>query len=331
MSKTTQELAPHIEEIQQALKDENIESHEIETELDTFVNTYGIALPEAKRAVIKKFGGNPRTLSPRRTFKVEELRDGLFRVDIQGRLLSLEKRSFERDGEERFLFTGILGDETGKIEFTAWEDYGFQEGKVYQLTNTYTKVWRGRVQLNCGKNTMVEVLEDETLPAAGEIQKESLMNVDRLTQIGGAPGVRVEGFLVEVKNGSGLIFRCPECKRALQKNNCMIHGQMEGKPDLRIKGVLDDGYGALFLFAQREVTEGLLGMDLDECKKVASDRMDHGAIQDIIEEKILNRFVSSTGDVATDDYGTKMFVKQMSIETRNVKEEAMEMLGAMEG
>ena len=273
MSKTREELAPHIEEIKQALKDE-IESHEIETELDSFVNTYGISLPEAKRAIIKKFGGSPQLLIPRRTYRVSDLQNGLFRADIEGRILSLSKRTYERNGEQRFLFNGVIADETGKIEFTAWDDFGLEEGKVYKFSNASTKAWRGRVQLNLGNNTQVEALKDEAIPSMEEVMKDALISIDRLIVMGGAPGAKVEGFVVAVRNGSGIVFRCPECNRVLQKKSCMIHGNVDGQADLRIKGILDDGYGALYFIASRKVTEEIIGMDLDECKRIASERMD---------------------------------------------------------
>jgi len=329
MSKTIDELAPHIQEIKQALKDE-VESHEIESELDTFVNTYGISLPEAKRAVIKKFGGNPRVLTPRRTYRVSDLQNGLFRVDIEGRILSLTKRRYEREGQERFLFSGILADESGKIEFTAWDDFGLEEGNVYKFLNSYTKQWRGRTQLNLGSSTTVEALKDDALPSMEDIKKDALIDVDRLTRMGGAPGVRVEGFVAGVRNGSGLVLRCPECNRVLQKKSCMIHGNMEGKPDLRIKGILDDGYGALYFIAGREVTEKIIELDLEECMKIASEKMDAGSVQDIIEQKIMGSYVSASGDVFTDDYGTTMLIENFQSESRNVKEEATALLAELE-
>jgi replication factor A1 len=330
MSKTIEELAPHIDEIKRALKDE-VESHEIEAELDTFVNTYGISLPEAKRAVIKKFGGNPRTLTPRRTYRVSDLQNGLFRVDIEGRILNLTKRTYERDGEQKLLFSGVIADETGKIEFTAWDDFGLEEGKAYKFSNSYTKTWRGRVQLNLGNSTQVDALSEDAIPSMEEVTKDSLISVDRLTQMGGAPGVRVEGFIVGVRNGSGLVFRCPECNRVLQKKSCMIHGNVEGKPDLRIKGILDDGYGALYFIAGREVTERTIEMDLEECKRIASERMDATAVMDIIEQKIIGTYVSASGDVFTDDYGTTMLIQTLATETRDVTKEANEILESLEG
>ncbi len=330
MTKTKEELAPHVEEITKALNDE-VKTHEIETELETFVNTYGISLPEAKRAIIKKHGGNPRVLSPSKTYRISDLRDGLFRVDLSARVLSLTRRTFERDGVEKTMFSGVLGDDTGKIEFTAWDDYGLEEGKAYRFTNAYTKQWRGRTQINLGNNTQVVLLEDDAFAPMEEVEKDVPMTIDRLTRIGGAPGVKVEGFFVSVRNGSGLIFRCPECRRMLQKGNCMIHGKVEGVPDLRIKGIVDDGYGALYLIANRDVTEKVLGIDLKECQEIARERMDSSVIQEMLAEKLIGRYVSVVGDVYTDDYGTNMIVREMDFPEKDTAEEAKAMLEELEG
>ena len=330
MSKTHTELVPHIEEITRALQNE-IDSHEIESELDTFVNTFGISLSEAKRAIIKKLGGNPQSLSRLRTYRVSELQPGLSRVDINGRILSVMKRTYERKGEERNLFSGILADGTGKIEFTAWEDYGLREGEACTFSNCYTKPWHGRTQLNLGRISEVKKISDDVLPPAEELMKDTLITVDQLTQMGGAPGARVNGLVVGIRNGSGLVFRCPECNRVLLKENCMLHGPNKGKPDLRIKGILDDGYGSLYFITNREVTEQIAGMDLEECMRIASERMDSKVVRDIVAEKLEGKYVSATGDVFTDDYRTSMLIQSLTPLQSDVREEAIVMLKALEG
>ena len=65
--------------------------------------------------------------------------------------------------------------------------------------------------------------------------------------------------------------------------------------------------------------------------KIASERMDTGAVQDMIAEKILSSFVSIAGDVFTDDYGTTMIVRKLNPEVKEVKAEAIRMLEVLEG
>ena len=55
--------------------------------------------------------------------------------------------------------------------------------------------------------------------------------------------VAAAGNVVSVRPGSGIISRCPECGRVVQKASCRVHGKVEGIRDMRIKAVLDDGTG----------------------------------------------------------------------------------------
>ena len=45
--------------------------------------------------------------------------------------------------------------------------------------------------------------------------------------------VSVAGNLVSVRPGSGIISRCPECNRVIQKGNCRVHGKVEGIWDMQ--------------------------------------------------------------------------------------------------
>ena len=43
--------------------------------------------------------------------------------------------------------------------------------------------------------------------------------------------------MIDIQTGSGLIKRCPECKRALVKGACAEHGKVKGEYDLRINRI----------------------------------------------------------------------------------------------
>ncbi|MEE8168902.1 MAG: hypothetical protein V3T58_08540, partial [Candidatus Hydrothermarchaeales archaeon] len=79
-------------------------------------------------------------------------------------------------------------------------------------------------------------------------------------------GEKVEGKIVKIYDGSGLIARCPKCKRQILDNFCIVHSDVEGFYDLRIKARFEysEGYKALLL--NKEMTEGVLGFNLDEAK-----------------------------------------------------------------
>ncbi len=56
-----------------------------------------------------------------------------------------------------------------------------------------------------------------------------------------ASGKEIEATVQEIKSGSGAVERCPECNRVLTNDHCVVHLDVEGKKDLRIKAKLSNG------------------------------------------------------------------------------------------
>ena len=189
------------------------------------------------------------------------IRTGLGNATFQAKILSIEKREVTVNEEKKFVFSGLLADETAKARFSAWHDFKLKEGNVIRVEGAYTKTWRGLPQVNFDERCKVEKLKGVKMEVAGATPT-SLYDVEKA---GGGIDVLVNGAIVDVKKGSGLIFRCTECNRVIQNNICRSHGKVEGTPDLRIKAIIDDGSSTLTLITQKELTEKILGKDLAEC------------------------------------------------------------------
>ncbi|MGB2826428.1 MAG: replication factor A, partial [Thermoplasmata archaeon] len=147
---------------------------------------------------------------------------------------------------------------------------------------------------------------------------------------GGAAGVSVRGTMIEVRDGSGLIMRCPECKRALQKGTCKIHGQVEGYPDLRIKAVIDDGTGSVSAVFGRELTEKLMGFSLEDCMEKARQAMSSDGIKDSMEDSLLFRTIDASGNVTADTYGLSMITKEAELKVPEARQEIERLLIELE-
>ena len=146
---------------------------------------------------------------------------------------------------------------------------------------------------------------------------------------GGAIDITVEGVVIDVKSGSGLIFRCPECNRVVQKNVCRIHGEVEGKADLRVKAVIDDGTGAVTAIIGREITEALLNKDVEECLKQVKEAMDFSVIGDELKTLLLATPIAITGDATLDDFGIILISKDAKKMNIDVQVQAKAMLDEM--
>ena len=174
--------------------------------------------------------------------------------------------------------SGLVGDETGSIKFVKWAKADLsnvEEGKSYLLRNLVTDEFQGRYSVKLNRTSQIEPLDVDV-----EI---------------GSQAAEFSGALVDVQKGSGLIKRCPVCKRSLAKGVCSEHGKVEGTYDLRIKGVLDDGRRVQDVLINRETTERLVGLTLDEAKQMAMEALDHEVVRSLIESKLMGRYFSITG------------------------------------
>ena len=127
----------------------------------------------------------------------------------------------------------------------------------------------------------------------------------------------LEGTIIEIKPGFGFIKRCPECNRTLQNDECSIHGNVKGKPDLRIKLVVDDGTAALSSILNREITEKILGNTLEECKN-----MDENVLDEKMEKLLFAHRINLKGNALGDSFGTTIIVKDIEFIDIDIKEES---------
>jgi len=176
--------------------------------------------------------------------------------------------------------TGLVGDETGQIKFVIWANSGLHEmteGKCYSLDNIVTNVYNERVSVSLNRTSVITELDDDI-----EV---------------GFTTAEFTGALVMIKEGSGLIKRCPECNRALKSGTCSEHGNVEGEYDLRIMGVLDNGVDMRDILLGRELTEQLWGHSLEDGTKMAIDALDASIVLDDMRNSLVGRYYSATGSM----------------------------------
>lgn len=267
---------------------------------------------------------------PPRIASVDQLRENMGYVEVKGRLLSIDSREVTVKGEKKEVFSGTVADETGKVQFTSWHDFKLKQGDVVKISKATVRAWRGIPQLNFDERAEVTKVK-EKFPSAEELAKTSVSMISEIAGKGGASDATVIGVIIEVRDGSGLIMRCPECKRALQKGTCKVHGRVEGYPDLRVKAVLDDGSGAVSAVMGRELTEKLTGTTLDECMEKAKQAMNFDVIKDMMEEQLTFKIATVTGNVTSDAYGLSMIVKEAGLKVPDVGPEVDKLLVELEG
>jgi len=288
------ELRQEAEAIAEQFSDHlNVDADEVEERLENLVNEYRVPLDEARRSVTNSYledagmerdelgrGGSESVL-------VNEIDEDEQWVDLRVTLVDLwEPRS------DSISQVGLLGDESGTIKFVAFETSDLPhltEGQSYELSNVVTDEYEGNYSVKLNRTTGITEIDEEI--EVGD-------NADT-----------VEGALVDIQSGSGLIKRCPEddCTRVLQNGRCSEHGQVEGEFDLRIKGVLDDGETVTEVIFDREATEDLTGMGLEEAKDMAMDALDTTVVAEEMADDVLGRYYRVTGPT----FGRYVLVDEM--------------------
>lgn len=263
------------------------------------------------------------------TAKVEDLRENMNNITLTGRVLSVKSRDVETPSGKKTMFSGIIADETGRVEFTAWEDFKLKEDEVITISNAYVKGWKGIPRLSFGEKAQVIRVKTK-FPSAEELSQAVRRSIEELERAGGASDVVVQGTIVDIKKGTGLIFRCPECHRVVQKGVCQVHGKVQQVPDLRIKVIVDDGTSAMTAVMKKEVSEKLTGITLKEALDEARETMDTEAIAHRFEERLLAKPIELRGNVISDEYGLSMNVSEAKISIPDVKSEAEALLAKIE-
>ena len=252
-------------------------------------------------------------------FKIKELRPGLVAIEVTAKVLELDNRETEVDGTKKTVFSGVIGDETGKAQFTSWHDFKLKKGDVIKISGGYIKSWKGIPQLTFDEKATVEKLDESKL--SGKIQTQKIP-LHMLVERHGALDIEAEGTVMEIRSGSGLIVRCPECDRVLWNDECKIHGKVEGKSDIRIKLVVDDGTGAVSTIIGRELTEKLLGKTLEECEKLVENSNDENALVDEMNKLLFTHRINVQGNALGDNFGTTIIAKEAKLVDVDIDREA---------
>jgi replication factor A1 len=265
-----------------------------------------------------------------REAKMSELAEGMNFVIVSGKVSRLESKEITASGEKKTIITGMLTDDTGSAEFTVWGDAKLIDGAEVRIVGAYVKSWRGVPKLNLGDRAEVQVLAKGAL---GDISSSvpKVRTLEDIEMAGGAMDAMVRGTLVDVREGSGLIMRCPDCRRVLQKGACRIHGKVKGVDDLRIKAILDDGTSSLNVVFGKELTEKLLGLNMEEAIKLTMEERNTELIKEMADEKLFARTLEIRGMVRSDDFGPMMIAKEVELFTKDVREEGAKLLTEMEG
>lgn len=267
-----------INQIQKRFKPMRIEipSEEIETRLNKLIKEFFVPPKEAQKSVLnyflKEHGLSGQ--APSETVKIGDIEEGHTRVTIEkAKVVELWESSSDKIAQ-----VGLIGDETGTIRFVLWAGSNKEplvENQVYCLKDCLTSEWNGRYSVLMPKSSEIYKVADDV-----EVKHKDFTGY---------------GVIVDILKNSGLIKRCPECNKALIKGECTEHGRVQGYSDLRITAVFDNGTITRNIWLDKDHTEEITKITLEEAEKMALEYMDTSLIMLEMKEKLVGRYFEVYG------------------------------------
>ena len=255
------------------------------------------------------------------------LKPGMNNVSVKLRVIDIETRSITVKGEAKTIFGGTVGDKTGTCRFTSWEDHNIIAGKAYHIENGYVKEFNGP-DLQFGEYTKFTEIENDELPSLQHYENGVQYSLAQLDERNGASDAVIEGHVFNIREGSGLIFRDKDTNRLVRNGD----DRKNAAPDLRIKMIFDDGSGSCTAYLNREITEKVLGRNLDSCLEFVKENFGPEALMDEIEDALLLKPLKLRGFARSDEYGLSFFAKSCEPATQlDVPSVARQFLAALEG
>jgi replication factor A1 len=252
-----------------------------------------------------------------------ELEPGDRGRNVEVRVTEVERKTIDgRDGETEIL-SGVLADGTTRLPFTDWDPHPeLEAGASVRVEDAFVREFRGAPAVNVSEFSTVSALDREV----GATEDAPRLPVREAIESGGLFDVELVGSVIAVRDGSGLIERCPECGRVVQNGQCRSHGAVEGVDDLRVKAVLDDGTGTVTAILDADLTERIYGGDVEDAKAHARDEMDQEAVADAIREQLVGGEFVVRGSLSVDEYGANVNARSFAATDDDPVERASDLL-----
>ena len=300
---------------------------EKEDELSGLVSREGAAYIVARELGISLLRESKKQL------KIKNLTEGLNSVDIVARIVRIyEQREFQKEDRKGSVASLILGDETGMVRLSLWNEeieelaeLGLKEGDVVKVTRGYVKMDnRGNLDLRIGKGRIEKIEEEVKLPELKGMERDyGVVRRKPLSEAKDGETVETRACLVQLFRKNPFFEVCSTCgvrmKNRAGKWVCDQHGEVKPDYHVVISGVLDDGYGNIRVVFFREIAEKLFGKTATELRAFAQERVDPMAVYEASD--VLGKDYVIKGRVHKNDLTENLEMVANSIEEPDVKRE----------
>lgn len=294
----------------------------------------GLVSEEGATYIVARELGVNLLKAAKREFKIKNLLPGLRSVDLVARVVRVfEPREWSKGDRNGRVASLILGDETGTVRLSLWNDEvdmiesnNISEGDTVKITGSFVKMDnRGQPDMRLGRGKL-EPVEDSKmmLPMPDEIQTTVMTTRKDIKDMKEGEQDETRACLVQIFSRSRPFYEtCPQCgKKPVEEDGkfkCNEHGEVEPGYSMVVSGVIDDGTANMRIVFFRETGEKVLGKTVKELR----DELSKGKNQDDIYANLDNvgREFIFQGRVKRNDLSGNLEMVANEIREVDIKEE----------
>jgi replication factor A1 len=314
---------------------------DIEEEVDEKMEEFeGLVSEEGAIHLVAKEYGVQVGEAGSQDLKIENIVPEMRKVNLKARVLNiLDMNTFERDGEEEEgkVQNIVLGDDTGTIRVTLWDEQTeiadkIEEGDPIQISGAYTvEDDQGNAEIRLGDESQVAMADEEDVPEVESSSSSGSMSEVAISEVATENAqYRINGMLVAMYTSNPFYRVDPETGDTVREDDDGDLVTDEGKeveePDhrLAVSGVIDDGTGVVRTVFFGEQARKILGVD-EETEREG----DQEAVEEAAEE-IIGKELQVEGRTRYNDYFDQIEIIANSVEELEPEEQIENLLELME-
>ena len=225
---------------------------------------------------------------------IGKLSPDMHELIVTGKVLQLyPAKEFDTNGRKGKVGSVVIGDETGKIRVTFWNEKtdvlsAMKEGDVIKIGSAYTREGRMGTEMHVNQRSEVQVNPQRVTVEVKDTYEAERTSLEKLSAT--TPHVEAVGVIVQTYEPH-FYEVCPSCgKRARMHNEevvCQEHGVVKPKYNYVLNAMLDDGTDIVRLVCFGEHAEDLLEISETDMRNIQTNQAQFETMRQAVLGKIV--------------------------------------------
>jgi replication factor A1 len=330
-----------VEEIVEKIVEEtDLDEEEVEEEIEDKMEEFeGLVSEEGAAHLVAKEFGVQIAEEENQDLQIDNIVPEMRKVHLKAKVLNIsDVNTFERDDdkEEGRVQNIVLGDESGTIRVTLWDEQTeiaekISEGDGIEIAGAYTvEDNQGSAELRLGDDVQVKMLDEDEIPEIDESDSMQTKEVKIKDVNSEGNSYKVRGMLMKIYMSNPFYRVHPDTGDTVRENEDGEYVTDDGEevedPEgrLAVSGVIDDGTETI-----RTVFFGDQARKVLEVDEEVEKQMDQDAVEEAAE-KASGKELVIEGRTRFNDYFDRLEILCNSLEEVETQEEIERMLEVME-